>query len=849
MVLNKEGNFVGYVRENAEVYDAEGSMIGKVADKGFVIDGNGMLLGEVVSSGVVVDDKCDFVGVVTPRGDVRSYKDAVIGKILQNGQAVSEGGAVVGHLVKKNLLIGRQNEVAATPSVNGFAFGLDNEKQGCVDIRGYYKDGDDHIVLGTLEYKPVMDFSSKIIGRSVFDGMVVDSDSNVLGRVAIDGGVIDADGNTIGRLFRYRYAFDNNNVYLGRILDSGRVINNKNEDVGVVNAEGYVIDKGDKIGYSAYDMYVYNDEGKAIGYIDKNSVVKGFSGNKIGSLHKGFVINDNDKLIGRINRDYWVAGKGNKIAGELQINGKFYSLDGELLGTLAKDGKIKNESGQVVGVPNPLQYYSAGVKKVKPQVKEEKVKPISKAPTEEEVKTFSTEIVGIALTPDGNYLGDIMANGDVISKDGRVIGHTAGGGLIVDNDGNAIGVEDIKRPAGQGIFVPAGTFGNGGAYGIGNGVGNLGPGGGFGPGERYNAARAQALQEAQEARRKAMGVGKISTTISKSSFDGYQEDWSEQGITKNISSWRVDMSLMILADKPIPAVLARAIDTSNPAPATAFVERNVYSEEGRNIVIPAGSRLIGEYGSCGGGESDANSSASRCDIKWTRLIRPDGSMFTFSASHSADPMGRAGVLAYVDKQLLKKYSGPLITALAAQLPSLIFATNDKPTSDDTTTGRQQQMSDIRQNFNDTAEQTFRQLMADLSDVQTIVYIPAGTRMIVFPNEASNSHEKPTVLIDDNKASAEREADTRGRSSTGGGGGAANYDDVVYQEGGSSAQAQGGSKLLSDETTGNKNKSGTYYGTQGGTIPPVTVSPVAPPPSYGDDFSGTQSSGGSTPQLF
>lgn len=56
------------------------------------------------------------------------------------------------------------------------------------------------------------------------------------------------------------------------------------------------------------------------------------------------------------------------------------------------------------------------------------------------------------------------------------------------------------------------------------------------------------------------------------------------------------MSEMILADKPIPAVIARSIDSTHPTPITAFVERNVYAEEGRNVLIPAGSRVIGSLG-------------------------------------------------------------------------------------------------------------------------------------------------------------------------------------------------------------------------------------------------------------
>ena len=124
-------------------------------------------------------------------------------------------------------------------------------------------------------------------------------------------------------------------------------------------------------------------------------------------------------------------------------------------------------------------------------------------------------------------------------------------------------------------------------------------------------------------RRKNISVGKISNGSRREAFDGMQKDWSEQGIGKIISSWRVNMSEMILSDKPIPAVIARAIDSNNPAPITAYVERNVYAEEGRNVIIPAGSRLIGTLGSVTA-SAEATSESARVQISWERLIRPDG---------------------------------------------------------------------------------------------------------------------------------------------------------------------------------------------------------------------------------
>ena len=144
-----------------------------------------------------------------------------------------------------------------------------------------------------------------------------------------------------------------------------------------------------------------------------------------------------------------------------------------------------------------------------------------------------------------------MEDGTVVNKQGEVIGRRMPDGLIVDNEGTLIGIEEVSRPqtasgaAVDEMFVPQGTFGTGGAYGTGTGPGeNLGAGGGFGPGERYDPQRAAALGAAQQVRRQGMHVGKISSNVDRSSFDGMQKDWSEQGISKTMSSWRVNMSEM-----------------------------------------------------------------------------------------------------------------------------------------------------------------------------------------------------------------------------------------------------------------------------------------------------------------
>ena len=174
-----------------------------------------------------------------------------------------------------------------------------------------------------------------------------------------------------------------------------------------------------------------------------------------------------------------------------------------------------------------------------------------------------------------------------------------------------------------------------------------------------------------------MQVGSIKSNVKVSNFTGYEEDnWP--GVTRTVSTWRVDMSEMILQDKPIPAVLARSVYASeglgSNIPVTAIVERNVFSEEGRNIIIPAGSRVIGSLGGDSGSSGGNSGGAVKIGITWTRLIRPDGSQFMLGNAQTADAQGRAGAIGYLDEQLLKKYTAPmLVTAMESATAYMMAA--------------------------------------------------------------------------------------------------------------------------------------------------------------------------------
>ena len=248
------------------------------------------------------------------------------------------------------------------------------------------------------------------------------------------------------------------------------------------------------------------------------------------------------------------------------------------------------------------------------------------------------------------------------------------------------------------------------------------------------------MAQLQNARRGGMAVGQVKSEYKASSFTGY-EDGAWGGKKENISTWRVDMSNMILEDKPIPAVLARSVYASDGLgsniPVTAIVERNIYSEEGRNIIIPAGSRVIGQMS--GGSSSGGNSGgAVKIGINWKRLIRPDGSQFNIGSAQTADAQGRAGAIGYLDEQLLKKYSAPmLMTAMESATAYLMASGNGSTESSNgstTSDSKSDAAKQARENFLNQMQTIFDDIVESKANIRAVTYIPAGTRIIIFANQ-------------------------------------------------------------------------------------------------------------------
>ena len=125
---------------------------------------------------------------------------------------------------------------------------------------------------------------------------------------------------------------------------------------------------------------------------------------------------------------------------------------------------------------------------------------------------------------------------------------------------------------------------------------------------------------------------------------------------------------ILQAGSVIPGVLQTTISTDLPGVITAVVSQDVFdSITGKYLLIPRGSRLIGEY------NSTVSYGQTQVQAKFTRLIRPDGTSIILPNQPGINGVGTSGLSDEVDNHWAKIIGAGVLAAIF-NIPGII-ATN------------------------------------------------------------------------------------------------------------------------------------------------------------------------------
>ena len=119
----------------------------------------------------------------------------------------------------------------------------------------------------------------------------------------------------------------------------------------------------------------------------------------------------------------------------------------------------------------------------------------------------------------------------------------------------------------------------------------------------------------------------------------------------------------------IAGVLETAINSDLPGFTRAVVSEDIRSLDNRTILIPRGSRLIGQY------RSGLAVGESRAFVIWTRLLTPDGVSVEL-ASPATDTLGRAGLAGKVNRHFFQRFGAAfMLSVIDIGANALIYDNN------------------------------------------------------------------------------------------------------------------------------------------------------------------------------
>ncbi len=175
-------------------------------------------------------------------------------------------------------------------------------------------------------------------------------------------------------------------------------------------------------------------------------------------------------------------------------------------------------------------------------------------------------------------------------------------------------------------------------------------------------------------------------------------------------AWKIgDPGKVVPQGTVIPAVLETAINSDLPGYTRAIVARDIRSFDGTTVLVPRGSRLVGQY------KSGLTTGETRAFIIWDRLIRPDG-LSVQLASPATDDLGQAGASGSVDNHFVTRFGAAIMLSIVNGLASGLSSSNNNTI----VIGSSTEASSIANSA----------LQANVS-VPPTIHIPQGTPIEVF----------------------------------------------------------------------------------------------------------------------
>lgn len=208
-----------------------------------------------------------------------------------------------------------------------------------------------------------------------------------------------------------------------------------------------------------------------------------------------------------------------------------------------------------------------------------------------------------------------------------------------------------------------------------------------------------------------------SKTLSPDPNTQFLQQLSRSNTNKRIQANSLGpLNQLIAQGQIMHAILETAINSDLPGFLRAIIDQPVYAEDGSQVLISPGSRLIGQY------KSGLLEGQSRIFIVWTRLITPDGLSLNLD-SPGVDSLGMAGRAAdVIDRHFWQRFGTATLLSILGAGTSNMGVTNNASYN-----AAQAYRLAMANSLNQTAQQTLQQQ----TTIPPTLWVNQGSPIQVF----------------------------------------------------------------------------------------------------------------------
>lgn len=243
---------------------------------------------------------------------------------------------------------------------------------------------------------------------------------------------------------------------------------------------------------------------------------------------------------------------------------------------------------------------------------------------------------------------------------------------------------------------------------------------------REAAANAQSAEEQAKAMLAKSPVERISVqSFANKETAGKSPTTSSQAMAANLG----DRAYVIARGSWIPCILETQLDTTVPGNTSCVIPEDVYSDDGKQMLIGKGSKAMGSFG------NSLRRGDSRIAVTWARVKTTTGVVIDVE-SPATDGVGTTGAGGYIDNHWMERIGAAVLLSFVQDAVGYVMTSEQQKQQQTFNAQNSSQGGTSVYMPQNTSQQTTRlaeKVLDSTINIPPTLYKNRGDRVMIFVN--------------------------------------------------------------------------------------------------------------------